>query len=237
MRTIGPIGGMSWESTAEYYRLANQLVATRLGGFHSARILLDSVDFADIEAMQASGDWVSAGDLLARSARGLEQAGAEVLVLCTNTMHIVADAIEAAITTPFLHLADVTAAAVRRADMTHVGLLGTAFTMEQPFYRDRLAAHGLDVHVPDSASRALVHQIIYDELVHGVVSARSRDAYRRVIHELVSSGAEGVILGCTEIELLVNAEDSPVPIFPTTRLHVEAAINAALEDRNARPRS
>ncbi len=147
MRTIGLIGGMSWESSAEYYRLANQLVAARLGGFHSARILLDSIDFADVEAMQASGDWASAAQLLARSARGLELAGAEVLVLCTNTMHIVADAIEAAVAVPFLHLADVTAAAVRRADVTRVGLLGTAFTMEQAFYRDRLTGHGLDVRV------------------------------------------------------------------------------------------
>lgn len=230
MRRIGLIGGMSWESTAEYYRLANRLVAERLGGYHSARILLDSVDFADVEALQASGDWASAARLLTRSALDLERAGADVLVLCTNTMHIVADSIEAAVRIPFLHLTDITAAAVLKAGVTRVGLLGTAFTMEQPFYRDRLVSRGLDVRIPGPADRALVHRVIYDELVHGVVSAASRDAYRRVIRDLVATGAEGVVLGCTEIELLVTEADSPVPIFPTTRLHVEAAIDAALHD-------
>jgi aspartate racemase len=229
MRTIGMLGGMSWESTAEYYRLANELVAERLGGYHSARILLHSVDFADVERLQAAGAWAEAGTLLARSARALQDAGAEVLVLCTNTMHLVADAIEAAISIPFLHIADTTAAAVRAADVGRVGLLGTAFTMEQAFYRDRLASHGLDVVVPEAADRALVHRIIYDELVHGVVTEASREAYRGVIARLVDRGAQGVILGCTEIELLVGAADSPAPVFPTTRLHVEAAVAAALE--------
>ena len=228
MRTIGLIGGMSWESTAEYYRLANQLVASRLGGFHSARILLDSMDFADIERLQAEADWAGAGVILARSARALQDAGAEVVVLCTNTMHIVADDIESAITVPFLHLADTTAAAVRFAGLTKVALLGTAFTMEQPFYRDRLESHGLHVIVPGDEDRATVHRIIYDELVHGMVRDESREAYRGVIDRLVVDGAEGVILGCTEIELLVGAADSAVPVFATTQLHVAAAIDFAL---------
>ena len=230
MRTIGLLGGMSWESTAEYYRLANRMVAARLGGFHSARILLDSVDFADIERLQAAGNWAEAGVLLARAARALQDAGAEVIVLCTNTMHIVADAIVAAITVPFLHLADTTAAAVRSAGVRRVALLGTAFTMEQPFYRTRLEAGGLDVVVPGEDVRAMVHRVIYDELVHGVVREESREAYRRVIARVVDDGAEGVILGCTEIELLIAAADSPVPVFPTTQLHVAAAVDFALRD-------
>ena len=228
MRTIGLLGGMSWESTAEYYRLANQLVAARLGGFHSARILLNSLDFADIERLQAAGDWAGAGVLLARSARALQDAGADVVVLCTNTMHIVADEIQAAITVPFLHLADTTATAVQSAGLHTIALLGTAFTMEQPFYRDRLRSHGLHVIVPGEEDRASVHRIIYDELVHGVVRDESRETYRAVINRLVNEGAEGVILGCTEIELLISAADSAVPIFPTTQLHVTAAVDFAL---------
>jgi aspartate racemase len=228
MRTIGLLGGMSWESTAEYYRLANELVANRLGGFHSARVLLDSVDFADIEQLQSQGDWTRAGELLARSAKALEVAGADMIVLCTNTMHIVAAHIEAAIDIPFLHLADATATAVLASGLRTVGLLGTAFTMEQPFYRDRLAMHGLDVVIPPAEDRALVHRVIYEELVKGVVNEASREAYRGVIARLVEDGAKGVILGCTEIELLVDASDSAVPVFPTTRLHVEAAVALAL---------
>lgn len=230
MRTIGVLGGMSWESSAEWYRRANELVRERLGGFHSAPILLDSVDFAEIEAMQAAGDWDAAGALLADRARRLQDAGADVIVLCTNTMHLVAPQIEAALTVPFLHLADVTADAVRAAGVTTVGLLGTAFTMEQAFYRDRLASHEHTVLVPDAADRATVHRIIYDELVHGIVTDASRDAYRDVISRLVEAGAEGVILGCTEIELLISASDSAVPVFPTTAIHVAAAVDAALSD-------
>lgn len=230
MRTIGLLGGMSWESTAEYYRLANELVRERLGGYHSARILLSSVDFADVEELQATGRWEAAGDLLAEHARRLQAAGADLLVLCTNTMHLVADRIIAAIDIPFLHLADVTAAAVQAAGVHRVGLLGTAFTMEKEFYRGRVAAHGLEVIVPGADDRALAHRIIYDELVHGVVRDDSRAAYRAVIDRLVASGAQGVILGCTEIELLIGEADSPVPVFPTTRLHVEAAVAAALDD-------
>jgi aspartate racemase len=227
-RVIGMLGGMSWESSAEYYRLANELTRERLGGLHSARLVLASVDFAEIERLQVGGEWVQAGRLLAEVARGVEAAGAELLVLCTNTMHKVADQIQAAIEIPLLHLADATAAAVQRDELTTVGLLGTAFTMEQDFYRDRLAAHGLHVLVPDAADRAEVHRIIYDELCLGVVRDSSRQLYRDVIARLVAAGAEGVILGCTEIELLVGEHDSPVPTYPTTRLHVEAAVAAAL---------
>ncbi|WP_447645917.1 aspartate/glutamate racemase family protein [Nocardioides zeae] len=230
MRVIGLIGGMSWESTAEYYRLANELVRERLGGYHSARVVLTSVDFADVERLQASGDWAAAGELLAAEARRLRAAGAEVVVLCTNTMHKVADAVAAAVDVPFLHLADTTADAVRAAGVQRVGLLGTRFTMEQDFYRERLADHGLEVLVPDEAGRAVVHRVIYDELVHGVVRAESRAAYVDVMAGLVARGAEGIVLGCTEIELLVGAEDTSVPVFPTTRLHVRAAVAWALED-------
>lgn len=229
MLRIGLIGGMSWESTAEYYRLANRMVASRLGGFHSARILLDSLDFADIESMQSTGDWTGAGEDLARSARALQDAGADVILLCTNTMHIVADDIEAAITVPFLHLADATATAVRAAGLDTVALLGTAFTMEKSFYRDRLESHGLHVLVPQAEDRAAVHDIIYSELVHGIVLPESRNVYRGVIDRLVGCGAQGVILGCTEIELLISAADSEVPVFPTTQLHVEAAVDYALQ--------
>ncbi len=228
-RVIGMLGGMSWESSAAYYRLANELVRERLGGLHSARVVLASVDFADVERLQVAGRWEEAGQLLARAAQGLEAAGADLLVLCTNTMHKVADQIQAAVSIPLLHLADATAAAVRRAGLSTVGLLGTAFTMEQDFYRDRLARHGLSVLVPSAPARAEVHRIIYDELCLGVVREDSRQAYREVIGRLAEAGAEGVVLGCTEIELLITASDSPVPVFPTTRLHVEAAVRAALD--------
>ncbi len=226
---IGLLGGMSWESSAEYYRLANLLVRERLGGLHSARLVLASVDFAEVERLQVAGLWEDAGQLLAEVARGLEAAGAEMLLLCTNTMHKVADQVQASVSIPLLHLADATAAAVRRDGLGTVGLLGTAFTMEQDFYRDRLAGHGLEVLVPDAEDRAVVHRVIYDELCLGVVSEASRQAYRGVIERLVAAGADGVVLGCTEIELLVSAEDSPVPVYPTTRLHVESAVTAALE--------
>ncbi len=220
---------MSWESSAEYYRLANQLVRERLGGLHSARLVLASVDFAEVERLQVAGLWEDAGQLLAEVARGVEAAGAEMLLLCTNTMHKVADQVQASVSIPLLHLADATAAAVRRDGLGTVGLLGTAFTMEQDFYRDRLAGHGLDVLVPDAEDRAVVHEVIYDELCLGVVNEASRQAYRGVIERLVAAGANGIVLGCTEIELLVSAEDSPVPVYPTTRLHVESAVTAALE--------
>jgi aspartate racemase len=234
-RLVGLLGGMSWESTAEYYRLANELVRERLGGLHSARLVIASVDFAEIERLQVAGDWDRAGLVLAREAARLEAAGAELLVLCTNTMHRVADQVQAAVRIPLLHLADATATAVRAEGLSTVGLLGTAFTMEQDFHRNRLARHGLRVLVPDAADRAEVHRIIYDELCLGVVRPESRQVYREVIGRLVDDGAQGVILGCTEIELLVGAEDSSVPVFPTTRLHVEAAITAALDGRPISP--
>lgn len=233
MRTIGMIGGMSWESTAEYYRLLNESVRHRLGGFHSARVLIDSLDFAEIESMQSAGDWVMAGRLLADHATRLQHAGADLIVLCTNTMHLVFDQLTAAVTVPVLHIADAAADAVRTRGLTRVGLLGTAFTMEQDFYRDRLAGHGLDVLVPGEVDRVRVHTVIFDELVHGIVRDESRAVYRAVIDELVAAGAEGIVLGCTEIELLVSAEDSAVPVFPTTRIHVDAALDAALRGGGA----
>lgn len=226
------LGGMSWESTAEYYRLANELVRERLGGLHSARLVLASVDFAEIETLQSEGRWDEAAGVLAREAAGLQAAGAELLVICTNTMHKVADQIEAAIDIPLLHLADATAEAIGRAGLGTVGLLGTAFTMEQDFYRDRVVSHGHTVLVPDRRDRAEVHRIIYEELCLGVIREASRQRCREVITRLAGAGAEGVILGCTELELLITAADSDVPVFPTTRLHVEAAVAASLATDN-----
>ncbi|UQU64431.1 aspartate/glutamate racemase family protein [Couchioplanes caeruleus] len=231
MLTIGMLGGMSWESSAHYYRLANEMVRDRLGGLHSARCVLYSVDFAEIEQLQSSAQWEQAGRLLGEAAAAVQAAGADVLVLCTNTMHKVADEVQAAVGIPLLHLADATAAAVAAAGVGTVGLLGTAFTMEQDFYRDRLEGHGLRVIVPEADDRAEVHRIIYDELCVGEVRDPSRRIYRDVIGRLVAAGAQGVILGCTEIELLISAADSPVPVFATSRLHVEAAVEFALRDR------
>ena len=229
MGLIGLLGGMSWQSTAEYYRLLNELTQERLGGLHSARCVLYSVDFAAIETMQAEGRWEEAGTLLGAAAAMLESAGADFVVLCTNTMHKVADRIEAAAGIPLLHLGDTTAEAVKRRGVTRVGLLGTRFTMSQDFYRDRLAGHGLEVIVPSPEDQRIVSDIIYDELCLGIVRPESREAYRRVISDLVGAGAEGVIYGCTEIELLVDDTDSSVPVFPTTRLHCEAALDRALQ--------
>src|SRR4051794_35583650 len=220
---------MSWESTAVYYRLVNELVAARLGGLHSADCLMRSVDFFDVERLQASGDWDSAGELLGKEAEVLQAAGAELLVLCTNTMHRVAGAIEAAIPIPFVHIADASADAVQRAGFRRVGLLATAYTMEQDFYVGRLRErHGLDVLVPDAADRAEVHRVIYEELCVGVVREESRAAYQAVMARLVERGAEAVLLGCTEIDLLVGDEDAAVPLFDTTRLHAERAVELAL---------
>jgi len=229
MKLIGMLGGMSWESTAQYYRLANELTRERSGGLHSARCLIHSVDFARIEQLQAQGRWDDAGAQLADAARGLEAGGAQLLLICTNTMHKVADQVQAAVTIPLVHLGDATARAVRASGATTVGLLATAYTMEQDFYRGRLASHGLDVLVPDAADRAEVHRIIYEELCLGIVREESRRAYVTVIEHLVADGAQGVILGCTEIELLIGPGDSPVPVFPTTRIHVEAALALATE--------
>ena len=229
MKTIGLIGGMSWESTVPYYRRINELVKLRLGGLHSARIVLFSVDFHDIERLQHAGRWDEAGRCLASAARALEAAGADFLVLCTNTMHKVAAAIEGAVAIPLLHIADPTAAAVKQARMRTVGLLGTRFTMEQEFYRGRLETqHGIRVLVPAEADRELVHRVIYTELCLGVVLDQSRAAYREVIARLVERGAEGVILGCTEIGMLVSPPDSPVPLFDTTDIHASSAAEYAL---------
>ncbi len=227
-RVIGMLGGMSWESSAAYYRLANELVAQRRGGLASAQVLLRSLDFAVVERLQAAGDWPAAARLLTEAARGLQAGGAGIVLLCTNTMHLVADQVQQGIDVPLLHLADVTAAAVTAAGLHRVGLLGTAFTMEQPFYRERLAGHGLSVLVPPAPDRREVHRVIYQELCRGRFTEPSRELFRAVIERLVQAGAQGVVLGCTEIELLVGSGDSSVPLFPTTALHVAAAVDWSL---------
>jgi aspartate racemase len=229
MRTIGLIGGMSWESTLTYYRLINETVRDTLGGLHSARLLLHSVDFHDIEVLQQAGDWASAGDAMADAARSLHAGGADFIVLCTNTMHKVADAITPATPLPLLHIADATADALSAAGITRVGLLGTRFTMEQPFYRERLEARGFEVVVPEAAGRDEVHRVIYEELCQGVIRDASREAYRRVMSDLADGGAEGIILGCTEISLLVGPGDAPVPVYDTTGLHARAAAMRSLD--------
>lgn len=228
VRCIGLLGGMSWESSIHYERMINEGVRAALGGTHSADLIVRSYDFARIEALQAAGRWAEAGALLAADARRLEVAGAECIVLCTNTMHAVAPAIEAAIGVPFLHLAEATAVAVVAAGVGVVALLGTRYTMEQAFYRERLEARGLTVLIPDEPDRTLIHDVIYGELVRGVVNPHSRAGYLAVIERLVERGARGVIAGCTEIELLVTAADVGVPYFATTRLHTEAVVAFAL---------
>ena len=230
MKIIGLIGGMSWESSAVYYRLINEAVTQRLGGLHSAEMLLWSVDFEPHEQMQRAGDWDAAGAPLVEIARRLEGAGAEVLILCTNTMHKVAPAIEAAVEVPFLHIADATGEAIRREGMGRVGLLGTAFTMEQDFYRGRLAErHGVEVLIPEAADRRIVHDVIYDELCRGRIEDASRAEYVRIIGQMQRDGAEGVILGCTEIPMLIRPEDSPIPVFDTTDIHAQKAVQYALD--------
>ena len=229
MKTIGLIGGMSWESTVPYYRLINEGIKQRLGGLHSARIVLYSVDFAEIEHLQRTGDWQAAGELLAQAALKLQGAGAEALVLCTNTMHKVADAIESAVQIPLLHIADPTALQIRQAGLSKVGLLGTRFTMEQDFYKERLVQrHGLEVLVPPEPDREAVHRIIYEELCLGLVRDASRRDYQRVMADLVAQGAQAIILGCTEISLLVSPDDVPVPLFDTTAIHAGSAVDWAL---------
>lgn len=229
MKTIGLIGGMSWESTVPYYRLINEGVKQRLGGLHSARIILYSVDFAEVEHLQRTGNWQVAGDLLAQAAHKLQGAGAEALVLCTNTMHKVADAIEAAVQIPLLHIVDPTAARIRQAGLGKVGLLGTRFTMEQDFYKARLQQrHGLQVLVPPAPDRDEVHRIIYEELCLGLVRDDSRSVYQRVMADLVAQGAQAIILGCTEIALLVAQNDASVPLFDTTAIHAQATVDWAL---------
>ena len=228
MKRIGLLGGMSWESSIEYYRLVNEITRERLGGLHSADCLLRSVDFLEIEVLQRENRWDEAGERLAAEARALAAGGAELLVLCTNTMHKVADAVTAAVDIPFVHIADTTAHAVRAAGLSRVGLLATGYTMEQDFYVGRLRdVHGLEVLVPLQDDRRIVHDVIYDELCVGVVKDESREEYRRVMRELADRGAQGILLGCTEIDLLVGPQDSPVPVFDTTRLHAERAVELA----------
>jgi aspartate racemase len=229
MKTIGLVGGMSWESTAVYYRLINEGVKARLGGLHAARCVLYSVDFGEIEADRHIGGFPAIAPALVRAAQAVESAGAEVVLLCTNTMHILAGEIQASLHVPFLHIADATAAAIRARGFTKVGLLGTRFTMEEDFYVGRLVRqHGLDVLIPSAPERERVHRVIYDELCLGDLRPASRAAYRQTIERLAGQGAEGIILGCTEIGLLVKPEDSPVPLFDTTELHALAAVDEAL---------
>jgi aspartate racemase len=229
VKCIGLIGGMSWESSAVYYRLVNELVRERLGGLHSADCLLRSVDFAAVEELQRRGNWEASGRLLAAEAATLQTAGAELIALCTNTMHKVADDVIAAVNVPFVHIADATAHAVAAAGFSTVGLLGTAYTMEQDFYVGRLRdRHGLTVVVPGELDRKVVHSVIYDELCVGRVEQRSREEYRRIMRELSSHGAQAILLGCTEIDLLVKADDAPVPLFDTTRIHSERIVELAL---------
>jgi len=229
MKTLGLIGGMSWESTSEYYRMINLGVRERLGPKASARLVLWSFDFAEIAALQAEGNWRALDALMVDAARRLEAAGAEALVICTNTMHKCVPEIEAASALPLLHIADPTGAALKADGHAMVGLLGTAFTMEQSFYRARLEEqHGLEVLIPGEEDRAEVHRVIYEELVAGRIEAASREAYRGVIARLAARGATAIILGCTEIMLLIGPEDSPVPLYDTTRLHAEAAVMLAL---------
>ena len=229
MRLIGLIGGLSWESSAEYYRIINERAQARLGGVHSARTLMYSFDFGEIEALQHRGDWSAATALMIDAAKRLERGGADFVVICSNTMHRMANEVGAAIRVPLLHIADPTAERIKSAGIARVGLLGTHFTMEQDFYKGRLAERfGLEVIVPNAADRAVVHDIIYRELVKGDVRAASREKYRAIIQRLADAGAEAIIFGCTEIMLLVDASDSPVPTFDTTTIHAEAALEMAL---------
>lgn len=230
MKTIGLIGGMSWESSAEYYRIINEEVRRRLGGLHSARCVLLSIDFYELERLQTLGDWDAAARMLAAAACSLEAAGAEFIVICANTMHKVADLVQAAVHIPLLHIADLTAARVLAQGITTVGLLGTKYTMEQDFYITRLQARGITVLTPAAPDRALVNAVIFDELCLGQVLDASRAEYRRIMSDLAAQGAQGIILGCTEIGLLVQPADSPVPLFDTTVIHAEGAVEMALEE-------
>jgi aspartate racemase len=236
MKTIGLIGGMSWESTVPYYRIINETVRVRLGGLHSARCVLWSFDFHEIETLQHRGEWEELTRRMVDAARAIERAGADFVIICTNTMHKMAAAVEAAIGVPLLHIADATADAIRAAGLNKVGLLATRFTMEQDFYKGRLSEkHGLDVLIPDEADRKVVHAVIYNELCAGCVSAESRRKYHAIIGRLADAGAQGIILGCTEIGLLVSPKDSPVPLFDTTPIHAQAAAELALSQGLGHP--
>jgi aspartate racemase len=231
MKTIGMIGGMSWESSIEYYHLTNLLVRERLGGVHSAKSVMVSVDFGEIEALQTSGRWDEATQMMVEAAIQVERGGADFLIICTNTMHLMADEVSQAISIPLLHIADATAERVLERGLQRIGLLGSRFTMEEDFYKGRLESKfGLEVLTPGPAQRSQVHRVIYEELVVGVINAESRQVYLEVIQELAERGAQGVILGCTEIGLLVKEEDSPLPLFDTTVIHARAAVAFALQD-------
>jgi aspartate racemase len=229
VKTIGLIGGMSWESSIEYYRIINETTQAKLGGLHSAKSIMLSVDFAEIEVLQHQGNWAESAQLLIEAARSLEAGGADFILLCTNTMHKVADEIQAKVNIPFLHIADATAQVVKDAGMQKIGLLGTRFTMEEEFYKGRLSQnYGLIVIVPNAEERETVHRVIYDELVIGKIEQYSKEEYMRIMERLVDEGVEGIILGCTEIGLLVHQQDCRVPLFDTTRIHAEAAVEYAL---------
>ena len=231
MKTIGMIGGMSWESSLEYYRIINEAVKEQLGDLHSAKSLMYSVDFAEIELLQREGRWGEATQIMIEAARAVEAGGADFLIICTNTMHKMADEVQQSIAIPLLHIADATAEAVKAQGLQRVGLLGTRFTMEQDFYRGRLVEkYGLDVLVPEAADREIVHRVIYDELVVGKIEPASKVEYMRIIESLAQAGAEGIILGCTEIGLLVSQSDSRLLLFDTTRIHALAAVRVALQD-------
>lgn len=229
MKTIGLIGGMSWESSLEYYRIINEEVKNKLGGLHSAKCLLYSVDFEEVERYQAEGDWESAGKLLGTVAESLEKAGAEIIVICTNTMHKVIGSIEEKVSLPILHIADATANQIQKLEIRTVGLLGTKYTMEQDFYKSRIESNGIKVLIPNHEDREVINKVIYEELCLGNIQQSSRDYYKQVIKRLVADGAEGIILGCTEIGLLVKQEDSEVPLFDTTVIHAIESVNQAIE--------
>ena len=232
MKTIGLLGGMSWESSAEYYRMINEQVRERLGGTHSARSIMLSVDFAEIEALQHQGRWDELVENMCTAARQLEQGGAQCIVICTNTMHRMAEQVQNSITIPLLHIADATAKQICSQKLQKVGLLGTEFTMKQDFYKGRLTEKfGLEVLIPDDKDCQTVHKIIYEELVSGIIREESRQQYRQIIRRLADKGAQAIILGCTEIMLLVSQDDSPVPVFDTTAIHATAAVDWALTDK------
>lgn len=229
MKTIGLIGGMSWESSLEYYRIINEEVKLRLGGLHSARCILYSVDFAEIETLQHEGRWQEAAQIMANAGQSLERAGADFIILCTNTMHKLADAICAEINIPFLHIADATAQKIKAGGITKIGLLGTRFTMEHDFYKGRLVENfGLDVITPENHDRETVHRVIYDELCLGMIREDSKNQYQAIMDDLIKRGAQGIILGCTEIELLIHPDEGSVPLYPTTKIHALAAVDYAL---------
>ena len=230
MKTIGLIGGMSWESSIEYYRIINETTRTKLGGLHSAKSLMYSVDFAEVEILQHQGKWAEAADMLVDAAKRLENGGADFIVLCTNTMHKVAEEIQASVQIPLLHIADATAQVVKDSGIRAIGLLGTRFTMEEEFYKGRLSQqYGLQVHIPNAQEREVIHRVIYDELVVGEIKQHSKEQYLGIIERMLAQGVEGVILGCTEIGLLIHKQDSRVPLFDTTRIHAEAAVEYALK--------